>query len=241
MRETPACIFQSPLTDDALSLVLDGQADADTRQHLAACPGCQARLAAMQDFEAFLMTRLTRFECPTAQRLADYQAGLLVDEDARRVREHVARCPLCEDELRVLKSFIDDDEMLSEAVPAPNVIRPSSRIWRANQVEISGNLRKVRGPDSTAPRDARTNSATIFVEVETLSTGMVLKGQVIDEVVDWNGAVAELWQGGALQQVQALDEECEFRFDLTGRESLDLYITSTEGIALVLENLTLIS
>jgi hypothetical protein len=67
----------------------------------------------------------------------------------------------------------------------------------------------------------------------------VLSGQVVDEEVIWTGALAELRQAGVIQGVSVLDDMGEFRFILKDRAAVDLNITATNGITLVLENVTL--
>ncbi len=242
---TEVCSAPPPLSDEALSLALDGLADEATLKHLAACHGCSTRLADMKYLEDALMTRLERFDCPPAQRLVDYQFGILDATTAAEVRLHLARCPRCQDELALLDPFltdVTDTAQLAEVErsDAPNVIRPPRQYWQVTEVTMTGTLRMARGLDTETERTGHARSATVYLEAELRKQGARLKGQVIDTTVDWAGALAELWQAGMMRRVHVLDDMCEFNFDLADESPVSLFITALSGVTVAIEKLSLI-
>src|SRR4051794_34507741 len=100
------CTISLPLTDEALSLALDGLADQETLQHLSQCPACNARLTNMRRLDVTLQQRLRRFDCPPGQVLADYQLGLLDADTAIVVKQHLTQCPRCQNDLAILIQFL---------------------------------------------------------------------------------------------------------------------------------------
>ncbi|MCC6616923.1 MAG: zf-HC2 domain-containing protein [Anaerolineae bacterium] len=234
------------MSEEALSLALDGLADKAIQNHLASCPGCAARLAEMKQFEDALMKRLARFDCPPAQQLTDFQFGMLDSANAAAVRQHLAICPRCQDELALLIPFLneeDDENKLLKEVrrdDAPNVIRPPRQVWQASEVEVTNALSMARGLDDETVRTGRAGSATIYLEAELRRPGAHLKGQVVDATVDWEGALAELWQEGVMRRVRVLDDMCEFTFDLADDSPVTLFITALSGVTVAIDKLNLI-
>lgn len=227
----------TPLTDEELSSALDGLADDKTQQHLAQCPACAARLAEFRRLDTVLQQRLRRFECPSPQRLADYHAGMLDTSDAAAVQEHLERCPRCQSELEMLVGFLNlpPEELVPDKIIP---LRTPTYVWKATHVQIAGNL-ALKGIDEESTHDARTGSASVFLESRTFPKGFLLTGQVLDSQVNWVGAIAEAWQEGSSQQVCILDESCEFRFELSTSAPINLYITVARGATLVVENIAI--
>ena len=229
------CSNPPALTDEELSAVLDDEAEDSTLQHLRQCPGCAERLGEMKKRDK-LLERLWRIECPVPQRLADYYLGMSDAETSQPIRQHLEDCPRCQDELMMLAEFLGLEE---EPIANPIIeLWPKETRWKAIRVETSGSL-ALKGTDDETAHDAKAGTATVYLESNATLSGFVLKGQVLDPQVDWAGAVAEAWAGGATQQVCILDADSEFRFDLTTAGSVNLYITSVSGVTLVVENITI--
>lgn len=233
------CINPPALSDEALSLALDGLADAEIQQHLDQCPACAERLAKMKHFERTLQAHLRRFDCPPAQDLADFHAGMLDEEAAAVVSDHLAHCPVCRAELEMLSQFLDlppeNDSVPDNIIP----FRIPPAVRRTFRVETSGSLalKGLKGEQDEF-HDERSGSARIFLESKAVAGGVVLIGQVIDSQVNWRGAVAEIRQGGITQQVKILDETSEFSFELSSAAPATLSITASSGATLIVENLT---
>jgi hypothetical protein len=80
------------------------------KQHLASCQYCSSQLATYQRMERTLLKKLYRWDCPPSQVLGEYQFGLLSDEQATTVRDHLSRCVLCAAEVVTLNEFLANDQ-----------------------------------------------------------------------------------------------------------------------------------
>lgn len=234
------CINPPALSDEALSLALDGLADAKTLHHLDQCHACAERFARMRHFESALQTRLRRFDCPSPQDLTDFHAGMLEEAEANAIQNHLVDCPRCQAEIEMLVQFLD---LPSDRATVPDNIIPlrSPRyVTKATRVETFGSLalKGLKDEQDELSHDERSGSARIFLESKTVATGILVTGQVIDSEVDWKGAIAEVRQGGVTQQVKVLDDMSEFSFELLSSAPITISITSASGTTLVIENLT---
>jgi hypothetical protein len=232
------CSIPPPLTEDELSEALDGEASAAVQQHLAQCAYCEDRLEAARWIEQRLKTQLYRFDCPTSQELIDYDSRLLDSAEAAKIQKHIETCPRCQDELKVLQRYMDDEK---EAAPSLQLVRSGRQHSheRIAQPKPDVGAWAARGLQDGESQDWEADGATIFLELKRRTEGLVLSGQVVDEDPIWEGALAELRQAGALQGVSVLDEMGEFRFTLGEPAPVDLNITASNGLTLVLENITL--
>jgi hypothetical protein len=235
------------LTDEELSFALDGLADKAIDRHLAQCPACAARFENMQRLETFLTKHLGRSKCPSPQHLADYRLGLLEAAAAETIRQHVAKCPRCQEEVDMLTQFQDVpmalNELQSEAEDAErptNIIMfpTPSYLIRAAHVQISGSL-ALKGAEDESAHDAKAGTASIFLESKVTPGGFMLTGQILDNQVNWVGAVASIHQTDSPEQVCILDNMSEFSFELKSDAPLDLYITASSGVTLRVENITI--
>ena len=233
-----SCSFPPPLNEDDLSEALDGEASADMQQHLAQCVYCAERLEEARHMEQRLKGTLLRFDCPTSQALIDYDAGLLDVDEARHILHHVETCPRCQEELAVLRRFLDDEASLTPTLQVVRFERLRS-LERIAQPRADMGTWAARGLDDNDVQDWEADGATIFLELNRRTEGLVLSGQVVDEHPIWTGALAEVRQAGEVQAVSVLDELGEFRFKLSRQAPVDLNITAPNGITLVLENITL--
>ena len=228
------CSSPPALTDEELSAILDGEFDETIQQHLSRCPGCAARLAEMRQMDR-LFHNLRRIECPSPQQIADFHFRFLDDERANIIQQHLESCPRCQDELAILKAFLE----LPSEEPVTNPIIPlwdTEGVYKATRVDTSGNL-ALKGQDEKAAHDVQAGTARIFLETSPVPTGYVLSGQVVDSEVSWGSAVVEVWQENALQQVGILDEMGEFRFEFSTALPITLYITSSSGVRIVIEDI----
>ncbi len=243
MMNVSQCSAPPPLTDDQLSDALDGTSGSEVQEHLARCPECSNRLEGMRRLDGLLERRLFRLNCPPAQQLVDYQFDLLEAEQHEQVAKHLAECARCQQELGVLDYFLQDAPQAEAAAPTQTdrVIRPPRQLWRATQVEISGNLalKRLRGTSDEATHDAKAGSASLFLEAQPAGKGFLLTGQIVDSQVDWRGSVAEVHQAGAARRVRALDDYCEFSFELTQASPMDLFVTALNGVVLALEQISI--
>jgi len=231
------CQYPPPLSEETLSLVLDGLSDPQTDQHLLQCPSCKERLRDMQQLDASVQQRFRRFECPAPKELGDYHARMLDADKTETIRQHLYLCPLCQDDLNTLIAFLN----LAPESPSPAIITPlyePANVWRASPAQTSGNL-ALRGVEDKTAHDMKAGSASILMESKPAANGFLLTGQVLDTEVSWASAVAEAWQDGTLQQAHFLDDMGEFSFEFSTATPVDLYITAASGVTLVMEDIVL--
>jgi len=106
------CTGSPPLSGSALIAAADGEADEATLAHLQACPACAARVMHLRALQAYLLRRLYRLHCPSTDTLVDYCQGLLDPRAAATVSHHLAICPYCAAEVKLL----EDGPILAHAV-----------------------------------------------------------------------------------------------------------------------------
>jgi hypothetical protein len=94
-------------------------------QHIAHCQGCASQLADYRSLERKLISKLYRWDCPPNEILGEYQLGLLSNEQAVAVKNHLSICVLCAAEVAVLTNFLANDPMLIEPVTSV-VAQPAS-------------------------------------------------------------------------------------------------------------------
>jgi anti-sigma factor RsiW len=102
------------LDDVVLIAAVDGEAGADITAHLRACQHCAERARDFAELQGLLRKQLYRLFCPASDDLAALQQGLLNEKQRAALAEHLAGCPHCTSELR----------MLAQATSEPLIVRP---------------------------------------------------------------------------------------------------------------------
>jgi hypothetical protein len=87
-------------------------------EHIAHCERCAAQLAAYRRMELSLSGKLYRWDCPSPQTLGEYQLGLLDQQQASAVKNHLRACMRCAAEVATLTEFLANDPWLVEPAPA---------------------------------------------------------------------------------------------------------------------------
>lgn len=235
------CIQPPPLTEDQLTAAIDGEAPTSVLQHLDRCPSCSQRFQQARQLEQALRSHLWRWDCPSAQALGEYHLQLLDSAQSTAVAQHLSICPHCEAELEDLRAFLK-----AAALPAspaqqraaqPRIPRPGELI--AALMPRSPAL-ALRG-SSAGQVTARADGLTIFLEFQPVASGFELTGQIIadSDQPEWEGALIELRQGGALADTAILDEFGEFKCTRLTQESVDLRISARTGRVVILDGLDL--
>lgn len=111
------CDSPGAVTADELVAYADGEAPARVAEHVRTCAACAEEANRYRRAQRRLRGALDRFECPTSQTLGEYELGLLSSEERQTVAAHVLECPLCSDELRLLRQLLAED--VASAAPAP--------------------------------------------------------------------------------------------------------------------------
>jgi anti-sigma factor RsiW len=234
------CSDPPPLTEDQITVALDGEAEPSIYDHLARCESCAARLAQAQQFERTLKAGLRRWDCPAPQQLSDYHLGLVSQDDARAIARHLEHCARCSDEIEEMRTFLIADA--SPRLPAP---RPPARPRRLRPTELIARLLPrapalaVRG--SVGPIKAEADGVTIFLDVQPADGGrVILMGQVVADAKErWVGALVELRQAGILCATAALDDLGSFSAGPLPAGSTELRVTPVSGPSLVLLDIEL--
>jgi anti-sigma factor RsiW len=234
------CSAPPPLTEDQISAALDGVAGPDVQAHLSGCASCAERLARARRMEQGLLARMWRWDCPPAQRLADYHARRLPADEARALDLHLAGCASCAGELAELRAFAAADIPLAEAAPAP----PAP--WRS----AGGALFARPAPQRPAvalrgaadgPLMAEAGDATIFLDLRPDGAGRVaLQGQLVaPDQERWAGALVELRQAGGLVATATIDELGSFACAGIPPGAAELRITPPAGRMVVLTDIAI--
>lgn len=100
------CSLPPALDDLDLIAAIDEEASDVVMEHLRRCSACAARAREFAELQQVLRARLYRAFCPSSDELAAFQQGLL--EGGRRVRlgTHLATCPHCARELRLVAEML---------------------------------------------------------------------------------------------------------------------------------------
>lgn len=231
-----SCSFPPPLSDDQISMALEGQIDPAVQEHLARCAGCRLRLEEARTFETKLSGALYRWDCPTPSALGDYHLGLLSADESQRVLRHVEGCPHCAAELAALRIFLAARE--PNPAPRPGAgqqSRPERRSLGRRLREAVASLAPaspqgaLRGLGS-GPVVLRTASTTIFLEAQPDTAGPALVGQLIaDQIEQWAGSLVEMHQKGSIQATTTLDDLGGFRCGPLLSAPVSLHIVSPSG------------
>lgn len=233
------CSAPPPLSDDQISAALDGAAEPDMLAHLAACASCAARLAKAHAMEQQLHARLYRWDCPPPERLAALERGRLPADERQALAEHVASCPSCARELQDLRAFLAAADTLPAILAAPARSGPHGARRFAQPVQRQPGL-ALRGAGA-APLMAEADGVTIFVDAQPASgQRLVLQCQLVaGDLEAWEGALAELRQGGALVASAFVDDLGSFQLAGAPPGPSELRVASAGGPMLVWENLVI--
>ena len=104
-----------PLDIDALLTVASGEAESETRSHVAGCEPCRRRVGELQAFLTTVRDELLeqRPECPTPEELAQLPPGAEHDDP------HLRQCPLCRQEVRMLFDLESAQRLGTESADLP--------------------------------------------------------------------------------------------------------------------------
>jgi anti-sigma factor RsiW len=250
-NELSTCSRPPALTDEALWAALDEVADASVVDHLAHCPYCAARLAALRRFGRALVSKLYRWGCPDVDTLGDYALGLLEGAAQRRVDDHLKTCVHCAGEVQALRSFLANEDAPAQRTrraPADDVPRSLMRgITRviATLMPLEPGL-ALRGSDETNRIMAATPHESVIIETLCRGDMCELTGQLIAggegaEGPAWQGALVEIYQDGRLAAAAVLDEMNEFTCAKLKPVTSRIVITSTGGRQIVIDGVRPVS
>jgi len=89
--------------------------------HIAQCEICTSAVNDIASLQHALKKKLSRFDCPSAERLVDYALRELPFRERLEIREHMRNCQRCAEEIQVT-------QQASEVFPSPSLWQTVSRI-----------------------------------------------------------------------------------------------------------------
>jgi anti-sigma factor RsiW len=171
-QERGRCSMPPALDDVVLIAAVDGEAGADITAHLRACQHCAERARDFAELQGLLRKQLYRMFCPASDDLAALQQGLLNENQRAALAEHLAGCPHCTSELRMLAQATSEP-LVVQPPPASSwlavwqgaascrraVIPPAHaarrRLWRATRLLTRQPVRLPRRKSPDHPRSAK--------------------------------------------------------------------------------------
>ena len=104
------------LDEAALLAYALGDADQALKEAVERSPACQAAAATLARDVAPLLQALYRSDCPDVETLVRYQERQLDGTQQLLVRQHIAGCPVCQEEERMLAAIDEAAPSLAQRV-----------------------------------------------------------------------------------------------------------------------------
>ena len=233
-RRTPA-----HLTEDRISMILDGVEDQRSQQHMDTCPDCQKRVEEARHIEMALNQQLFRQDCPPPHKLTDYFIRIVSAEDREKIDEHLRRCVSCREELETLARFMEDDDQQHIArTEEGKIIRPPVDYFVAS-LDVHQADKQARGNQPGKEKRqmrAHTNGIDVLLDFQGVASGTAIEGTIIDfdDSRDWTGSLVEFRKEDAVNTTCLIDDLGTFRCQLTDVGTYTMRISSpTGGIVVV--------
>ncbi len=246
------CILQSPLSDDDLLAVLDGEANEDIQNHLGICAYCSERLGHMRKLEQGVHMIMYRSDCPTADELADFVMEVVTFDIYQSIQEHLQACVVCREEVQKLQMMFTTNEL------PINTVSQTESFWqqlenRLHELEdrivtllvprpliASGQLRGAG--DRERILNYENGSITVMLRLEKLVDGLKINGTIIDSQNEgqWIGGHAELTASGQRRFIAIIDDDENFMFEQVTAGLFELSIYAVAKQILRLEGVDLI-
>lgn len=234
-----ACILHPEPSQAELAAAAAGDAPPGMIAHLAACPHCAERAAALAAEERRWAAGLHRLSCPSPAALQDFVFAFLPAAQESAVAEHAAACPHCTRELLSLHSFLAGQTARRAPAPEPGTPSPLARLslWVGEQLAAAG-----------APAyGARGVGDSLLYRAGDIIVGVNVQADPLrPDRLDVVGAAAGLplggsaflWRDESLAAAAPVDELGGFQFSGIDPGSYDLEVTAP-GAAVRLPDLTL--
>jgi anti-sigma factor RsiW len=231
------CIDPGVVTPEDLVAYADGEADARTAVHVAACSACAAQAGAYARDQHLLSARLFRVDCPPALTLGELTLDLLDPDATLATRAHLALCPHCRADLAALQTDLRDDPLTALA-PAPGrLARIVARLLPAPAVGSA--YAGVRGAGENGSRTYEADGVTLSLTVDAEGTGAARRWMLLGLVIDEGGgevpagAAVRLLAAGQPAAETTLDEVSNFTFTELADGVYDLELTLGERVIAV--------
>lgn len=236
------CVAPPEITEYQISLLLDGFEDENVLNHLKQCEYCMNRVKKARSFESSLHQQLYRFDCPSSDDLTDYYMELTNEHNAKSIADHLAQCPSCQKEMRMLEKFVADDlpnDQEAESLRDEHILRPHPGYFTA-AIEDYATARKARGKDAKQFR-ATVDEIQILFDTQLTKQGIVLNGTIMSQkdVYDWTSSLVHFQQGGRAKYTCAVDEFSMFHCDAMDVGEYSVRIVAQDGKIIELSSLNI--
>ncbi len=223
------CLFPPELTDQQIMAYLDHpETNQETASHLEQCPHCQEKAKTLELFQKRMRTRLYRSTCPSSEELGEYYLRMAPATQRLVIGQHLRECPLCTSEINTLTEY------LQEASAKPGPVKSIKTIFARLVGGAAGSLPAfpaLRGQAKDLPI-FEAEGIVITIDIQTDPTGQVsLLGQVAaDDQDQWTGATVELNQAYVTSLTTTLDDLGAFTFEAIYPGSMQITVTSQQGV-----------
>lgn len=223
------CSLPPALDDLVLIAAMDGEADADAVAHLRVCRSCASRARDFAELQGQLRQRLYRMFCPSSDDLAAFQQGLLGRSQRASVAEHLAGCPHCTRELRMLTAALGPPSDLRLPL-VPRLRRIVARLLAPSPLPplaaFSGAMRGGPGGGHYAYQAEDVQIMLDITPVPQRPGRLAVLGLLVsdDSPDHLRGATALLLSGETVVRNSGLDELGHFTLDNLAPGDYDLLV-----------------
>lgn len=100
------CTNPPRLGDKELLAYVDGEADHRVISHVEQCSYCSERAECLAHWQTHLTAQLYRHTCPSSLELGEYHLGLLAQDRAMAISQHLDECLHCTSEVTQLRDYL---------------------------------------------------------------------------------------------------------------------------------------
>ena len=246
-----SCLRTTQLTDSELLMALDGEADPEVAMHIAQCPDCRVRTGRLQKFQNGLTNRLFRAACPPSIELGEYHLGFVPMATSAAIKQHLAECPFCSQELTQLASYMDQPDLFLRPGPLA-AVRRTVKVLVARLISgptahtgmgspaFAPALAGLRG-SLDSPLIYEADDIQVMLEVQddaAIADRKAVMGLIIG-IDDPEELHAELWHEGTCTFSTPVDEIGNFAFDGLIPADYDLFVSGND-LDVHIESLSLV-
>ncbi|HEX2619118.1 MAG TPA: hypothetical protein VHL11_03195 [Phototrophicaceae bacterium] len=227
-----SCVYGSPITDDQIELLLEGEGDTLLKTHVRNCAYCRSQFLEEYRFDQALVKVFHRRSCPTPGDLADYALSIPV-KGRSQLEKHVSGCNFCQTDIRHFREFLGTGESGSPVITWVQFMIPAAQA--ANSY-----IRKNETDEVPLSRPDLIVAGDIKVEFyERTRKGALLKlyGQIRqDSAPDrWSGAQLEIQDDERLLTTVTIDDNLIFLTEVQTPGPVTLRFMASDGTLLILE------
>lgn len=230
------CITSPALDNAAIASFVDGEADDSVVAHIKVCPYCSERARQWTLLQNRLRKQSYRATCPTPMELGNYHLGLLPGAQKLVVARHLRECLLCQREVAVLESFLEDLAPETSLLGAAKVL--IARLMDAQTENGFSPAGPALRGGAKGPLAFEADGVVILLDIQPADEGKVnILGQVAaDDQDQWTGALVELRREDQLQFSTEIDDLGAFRFEGSTLSGGELRLRPKNGSVVVVTN-----